>query len=148
MNYRLRIRSRTRSLYHAFPVMLLITMFIVGCGTPGKNLPVTEATAAIGADQVQEVKVEVNSFYFKPSRINVLVSTPVRLILKNKALIIPHNISMDSPDAGLKFDKDIGAGRTVTVEFTPNKAGEYLFFCDKDGHKNKGMTGTIVVKER
>ena len=127
---------------------LLTALLTTGCGTPGKNLPVTEATALIGADRVQEVRVEVNSFYFKPSRIIVTVDTPVRLIFSSKTLLIPHNFSIQAADAGMNIDKDVGAGKTVTVEFTPTKSGEYEFYCDKDGHHKKGMQGILVVRER
>jgi plastocyanin domain-containing protein len=127
---------------------LLTSLLTTGCGTPGKNMPVTEATSVIGADQVQEVRVEVNSFYFKPSRIIVAVNRPVRLIFSSKTLIIPHNFSIQAADAGMNIDKDIGAGKTVAVEFTPTKTGEYEFYCDKDGHHKKGMQGILVVREQ
>jgi plastocyanin len=140
-------RKRIKSGNNRLGIMaFLVALLMAGCGTPGKNVPVTEATATIGSDQVQEVAVQVDSYYFKPSRINVIVNTPVRLVLTNKALIIPHNFSIKADDAGMKIDKDIGAGRTVVVEFTPTKTGEYEFFCDKDGHHKKGMQGMLVVK--
>jgi plastocyanin domain-containing protein len=128
------------------PIIFAGLLSFIGCGTPGKNMPVTMGTAIVGADQVQELKVEVHDYYFKPSQINVLVNVPVRLIFKNGTLIVPHNFSIHAPEAGIDIDKDVGAGRTVAVEFTPTKVGEYTFFCDKDHHKNKGMTGTLVVK--
>lgn len=125
----------------------LTTMFILaGCGTPGKDLPVSEATAKIGSDNVQEVNIEVASFYFKPSRIQVAANVPVRLILKSSTFIIPHNFSLHAPEAGIDINKNVGHGKKVIVEFTPTKPGEYKFFCGKDGHAKKGMTGTLVVK--
>jgi len=122
--------------------------FLAGCGTPGKNLPVTEATATIGPDRIQEINVEVASFYFKPSRIQVVVNMPVRLILKSSTFIIPHNFSLHAPEAGVDIDQNVGSGKKVMVEFTPTKTGEYSFFCDKDGHATKGMAGTLVVVEQ
>ena len=131
------------------PAIILIAIFyLFGCGTPGKNMPVTEVTATIAADQAQDVKINVESFYFNPSRINVVVGIPVRLTLTNHAHITPHNFSIHAPEAGMDLDMDIGTRKTVTIELTPTKIGEYEFYCDKDGHHKKGMAGKLVVKER
>ena len=130
-----------------FAMVWLTTMIITaGCGTPGKDLPVSESTATIGSDNVQEVNIEVASFYFKPNRIQVAANVPVRLILKSSTFIIPHNFSLHAPEAGIDFNKNVGHGKKVVVEFTPTKPGEYQFFCGKDSHAKKGMTGTLVVK--
>jgi len=40
------------------------------------------------------------------------------------------------------------AGGSNSVEFTPSQPGEYEFFCSVPGHKEAGMHGTLVVKER
>jgi len=89
--------------------------------------------------------VQAESFFFKPSHIQVVAGMPVRMTLKSGAFIIPHNFSIHAPDAGIDINADIGHGKTVVVEFTPTKAGEYPFYCGKDGHAEKGMTGTLVV---
>jgi plastocyanin domain-containing protein len=129
-------------------VWLTTIIIIAGCGTPGKNLPVSVSIATIGSDNVQVVNIEVASFYFKPSRIQVTANVPVRLVLKSSTFIIPHNFSLHAPEAGIDFSKNVGHGKKVVVEFTPTKPGEYQFFCGKDGHAKKGMTGILVVKDR
>jgi plastocyanin domain-containing protein len=126
----------------------LIGMAIIlagGCGTPGKNVPVTEGTAVPDQSGVQILNVQVNNFYYNPSRIVIEVNRPVRLIMKNTSHIVPHNISIHAPDAGIDINRNLGPRKRITVEFTPTKTGEYPFFCAKDGHANKGMTGTLVV---
>jgi plastocyanin domain-containing protein len=92
--------------------------------------------------------VEVESFFFKPSRIEVVANVPVRMTLKSGAFIIPHNFSLHAPGAGIEIDENIGHGKTAVVEFTPTKTGEYPFFCGKDSHAEKGMTGILVVLEK
>lgn len=126
-------------------VLLSGTFFLAGCGTPGKNLPVSEGSATMSTNHVQEITVEAASFYFKPSRITVAANVPVRLTLTSHTFIIGHNFTLRAPEAGLDVEKDIGHGKTAVIEFTPTKAGEYSFFCDKDGHAGKGMKGTLVV---
>jgi len=132
------------NMQNAFYAMIIIAL-LGGCGTPGKNLPVTEVTAELGAGRFQEVAIDVESFYFKPNRIKVIVNIPVRITLKSGALIIPHNFSLHAPEAGIDIDQNIGHGQTAIVEFIPAKTGQYSFFCAKDGHAHKGMTGTLVV---
>ncbi len=141
-------KSELRTLIALFVSMiaLLVMTLASGCGTPGKNLPITETTAEINADHVQAVDVQVESFYFKPSRINVVANVPVKLTLKSGTHLIPHNFTLHAPEAGIDVSQDVGHGKTEVVEFTPTKAGEYEFFCDKDGHAGKGMKGTLVVK--
>jgi plastocyanin domain-containing protein len=119
---------------------------LAACGTPGKNLPISETAAQINADHVQEVTVAVESFYFKPNRIDVSVNMPVRLTLTSGTHLIPHNFSLHAPEAGIDVNQDIGHGKVQIVEFTPTKSGEYQFFCDKGSHMAKGMVGTLVVR--
>jgi uncharacterized cupredoxin-like copper-binding protein len=126
-------------------VSISIAVFC-GCTTSGKNLPVTEAKAVLSDNIVQEATIQVESFFFKPSRLEVAVNIPVRLTLKSGAFIIPHNFSLHAPDAGINIDADVGHGKTVVVEFTATRTGEYQFYCSKGGHAEKGMTGTLIVK--
>jgi len=120
--------------------------FLLGCTTAGKNLPVSTGAAVMKPGEIQEATLQVESFFFKPSRLEVVVNVPVRLTLKSGAFIIPHNFSLHAPEAGIDISQNIGHGKTLTLEFTPTKLGEYPFYCAKDSHAKKGMTGTLVVK--
>ena len=121
----------------------------LGCGTSGSKIPVSEVVAKSDASGVQQVEVEVHSFYFKPSRVVVASGTPVEMTLKFKNFFTPHNLTCEHGDAGIRIDT--GAGfmsfrRTKHVRFTPSKPGEYPFYCGVDSHMKKGMTGTLVVR--
>lgn len=37
-------------------------------------------------------------------------------------------------------------GGTVIMEFTPTESGTYTITCPMEGHADKGMTGTLVVR--
>jgi len=122
---------------------------LAGCGTSGTKIGVREATAHADANGVQRIDVNVHSFYFDPNRITVEEGAPVELVLHFKPLMTPHNLTCNSPDAGIKIDKSISFisfDHTKHVRFTPTKAGEYEFYCGVDSHMKKGMTGTIVVR--
>lgn len=126
-----------------------ILVVLVGCGTSGSKLAVTEITASPDAAGIQRIEVELHSYYFKPSRIVVESGKPVEMTLKFKNLFTPHNLTCDHKDAGIQIDK--GAGfmsfhRTKRSTFTPTKPGEYSFYCGVGSHMMKGMKGTLVVR--
>ena len=99
---------------------------------------------------VQKIDVIVDSYSFKPNEITVKVNKPVELRLRSVTSIVPHNFTINYPDAGLVVDQDIGSGKDEVVVFTPTKTGKYEFYCGKKSifanHKRKGMIGTLVVE--
>jgi plastocyanin len=122
-----------------------IAVLAAGCSS-GVGRPVSEIKVVPEADGVQRVKVVAHSFWFEPNRIVVKVGMPVEMKIKNGGPIIPHNFTCVAPQAGIQVDAGLGLfWDGETARFTPSTPGEYPFFCDKDGHSKKGMTGTIVV---
>ena len=117
-----------------------------GCATSGVDrLPSLGVAELTGETQVAQVKLE--SFYFEPSRLMVRVGVPVRLILDNTTLLTGHDFSIFAPDADLELDAYVPARQQVTIQFVPEKVGEYRFYCNIDDHAEKGMVGTLVVVE-
>lgn len=131
-------------------LLFLVTPFLVsGCGTAGTKLPVSEMTARTNAQGVQEVEVDVHSYYFKPNRIVVDAGKPVDVTLHFHSFFVPHNFTCHNADAGISVG--VGAGfmsfnRTKHAKFTPTMPGEYEFFCHVGDHHKKGMEGTLVVR--
>jgi plastocyanin len=118
----------------------------MGCSTPGNEMPVMETTAMMNDEEnVQEVTVKLESHFFDPNLINVVVGVPVRMTLTNGTTLTPHNFSINEASAGIVVNRDLDGGETIVVEFTPTKAGRYQFFCDVGDHSEEGMVGTIVV---
>lgn len=116
-----------------------------GCAS-GLNRPVQEVTATSDAQGVQHVRLETHSFYFAPNRIVVKAGKPVEIDIHNKATMVPHNFTLKDPAGGLDQEVDVRwFGGHGVARFTPQKPGEYLFYCDKDSHMKKGMKGTFVV---
>lgn len=116
-----------------------------GCSS-GVGRPVRELKLIVGPDGVQRAEVTAHSFWFDPNRIVVKANIPVELHVKNGGPFIPHNLSCHAPQGGIDLDEGLGMfWDAETASFTPKVPGEYPFFCKKDGHSKKGMTGTIVV---
>jgi len=102
-------------------------------------------------DGIQKVQITAAEYSFTPNRIAVKVNMPVELSVKKEAGFVPHNITLNAPDAGIDFSESLST-EPITIKFTPTKAGEYTFFCNKKlpfskSHREKGMEGILIVRE-
>jgi plastocyanin domain-containing protein len=107
--------------------------------------------ATVDKDGVQQVEVVGGSYFFSPSRIVVKVNVPVELKVRKDPGIVPHNITMKAPEAGIDFSVSL-AKEPQVVRFTPTKTGLYPFYCGKkilflESHREKGMEGILEVTE-
>lgn len=123
------------------------------------------AACAGGANETaQALTVEAVDLGFTPTTLEVTAGKPVKLTLQNNGAL-DHDFSiMEFPMVGTAaetggMDHDMGeagaepelhlavaAGQNGTLEFTPSKPGTYEFWCTVAGHKEAGMTGTLVVQ--
>jgi plastocyanin domain-containing protein len=106
-------------------------------------------TALTGPDGIQKVSITGGEYFFEPNHIIVKINVPVELSVKKNAGFVPHNISMNSPEAGMKFEESLSSDATP-VRFTPSKTGSYPFLCSKKppfmkSHADRGMKGIIEV---
>jgi plastocyanin len=107
--------------------------------------------ATIGEDGVQTVEITGGDFYFKPNHIVVKVGVPVKFIVKRVTYLVPHDIVMDSPEAGMSFKINFDR-EGKEIYFIPKKVGVYPFYCDKKflffpSHREEGMEGKLEVVE-
>lgn len=103
------------------------------------------------ADGIQRATVILDSYSYTPQHLIVQSGKPVELLLTSITTITPHNFVLRDETAGLSIERDVSAGKTVTVQFTPSKPGTYSFYCDKKllffpSHREKGMEGTLEVR--
>ena len=98
------------------------------------------ATAArSGAGGTQEALIEVRGSY-TPDRIEVEAGRPVRLTFVRREAN-PCTEQVIFPDFGVV--KELPVGRPVSVEFTPDRPGEFEFHCGMNM-----VRGRLVVKAR
>ncbi len=81
---------------------------------------------------------------FLPASFEVKRGEVVNLVVN--AVDRAHIIYFENP--ALKgVSAGANAGETRSISFpAPNKAGEYVFYCDVPGHRDKGETGKMIVK--
>jgi plastocyanin len=94
---------------------------------------VVNAQAAVSMTAVE--------FAFQPSTVNVS-SGSVTFNLRNDGQF-PHNIAIDGRD-GQIFTDNLTAGQSASATITL-APGTYTFYCPVDGHRERGMEGTLTV---
>ncbi len=102
-------------------------------------------------DGIQRATIILDSYSYTPDHLIVQAGKPIELLLTSITTITPHNFLLKSEAAGLSIERDVGSGRTVTVQFTATKPGIYTFYCDKKllffpSHQEKGMEGKLEVR--
>ncbi len=137
---------------------VMISLFILFCGfsatvATGDEKPKEEklVKAVIDKDGVQRVDIVGGTYFFNPNLIIVKVNVPVELKVRKEGWLVPHNIVIKAPEAGIDFDESLSTEPKV-IRFTPTKVGIYPFYCSKkllffEGHREKGMEGKLEVTE-
>ena len=89
----------------------------------------------------QVISVEGGSYYFKPNEIRVKKDQKVRIELK--AVSLMHDFVIDELNVRTEI---VQSGDTGVVEFTPDQAGEFEFYCSVGNHRQLGMIGKLIVE--
>lgn len=139
---------------------LSIVLLILCCATAALIFGIPEWASAQSAapvvvqadpDGVQRATITLDSYSYAPNNLIVQSGKPVELTLTSVTTLTPHNFVLKDPAAGLDIEKDVGAGKSLTVRFTPTQSGTVTFYCDKKllffkSHREKGMEGRLEVK--
>ena len=142
------MKSLKDDLIIAIIISIVLCVLSVGAEEPKQ---IKEYTAEITQDGIQKVTILGGGYYFDPNFIIVKVNVPVELTVTKEPGIIPHNIVMKSPEAGIDFDQGLSI-TPKTITFTPTKVGKYPIYCSKrllffKSHRDKGMEGTLEVQK-
>ncbi len=77
---------------------------------------------------------------FNPNTIRVKQGDSVKLRLVSSDS--PHTFTIDE----LSVDQEFTFGKDADVVFAADKKGTFQFYCAVPGHKEDGMTGTLIVE--
>ena len=105
--------------------------------------------AKVDPDGVQRVRIEGGGYFFKPYHIIVKVNVPVELSASRDAGIVPHNLVIKAPEAGIAVEEDL-ATDIKKIAFTATAVGKYPFYCSNKllffaSHRERGMEGVLEV---
>lgn len=111
----------------------------VGLATPDRGL----APAGGQTTEPRVIEVLARRYEFVPASIDVVQGERVRIVVTSGDGLHGFGIRQ------FKVSKEIPRGDAVSIEFTPDVAGEFPILCTEfcgDGHEQ--MKGTLVVKAR
>jgi cytochrome c oxidase subunit 2 len=117
-------------------------LLLVGAAAGGVSALGLSTLAAVVVAHPQEriIKVVARKFDFTPGEIHLKKNVPVVLELTTLDVVMGFN----APDFGVR--SDIMQGMTSRIRFTPDKVGEFPFYCDIFcGAGHEGMAGVIAV---
>src|SRR5215467_8937412 len=95
------------------PWLALAAVALAGEPPPGPPFVVP-----ISADGVQRTSVTLDSYSYQPSHLIVEAGKPVELTLTSVTTFSPHMLQIEHPAGGQTVEHDVGAGKTVVVNFT------------------------------
>lgn len=107
---------------------------------PAQSLPLEEKDVPKDA-----VKLEVTAQGFSPNKFTVKAGEKVALAAKSADQWV-HTFVFDDPtlaDVSLGLASQETRGITF---FAPKKKGEYKFFCNVPGHRDRGEEGVMIVQ--
>ncbi|MBI2267863.1 MAG: cupredoxin domain-containing protein [Candidatus Blackburnbacteria bacterium] len=93
-------------------------------------------------ETMRTVEVSGKEYSFSPNTITLNKGEKTRITFKNEGTS-PHNFVVY--ELGIQTEV-IPQGQSISVEVTPDKAGEYPFVCNVGGHQALGMEGKVIVK--
>jgi cytochrome c oxidase subunit 2 len=136
-----------QALASAGVVAVVCGLLVWGCGPKapkpeGAKPPVSDQLSGQVADGVREVKVEAKQWAFTPDRIVVKKGEKVRLVVTS--MDVEHGLGIEA----FNINHKLPPHQPQTIEFTPDKAGEFEFHCTVYcGAGHGGMKGTLVVQQ-
>lgn len=108
----------------SLPLLLILACLLAACDRAAAN----------------EATIEMEAMRFQQDEITVNAGQPVTLRLVNRDGYA-HAFDMDDFD----IHTPLAANETLEISFTPEKPGQYTFYCGSPGHHAAGMVGTLIV---
>jgi cytochrome c oxidase subunit II len=87
------------------------------------------------------IEISCQKSFYSPDVVRLKKGEPVVLIVK--ASDVTHGFAIDEFDIA----KEVSPGQPVKIEFTPDKTGEFFFYCVvRCGKKHLQMRGKLIVE--
>lgn len=96
--------------------------------------------AACGMDDGR-MTIKTDGMSFVQDELHVTAGQPVTLRLVNQDGYA-HAFDIDE----FNIHTPLAANETLEIRFTPEKPGQYPFYCGSPGHHAAGMVGMLIVE--
>lgn len=91
--------------------------------------------------EVLVFEIEGENYSYSQDEIVVPVGSKVRIVFTSTNGF--HDWKVDEFDVSTQT---VSTGRTSTVEFVADTAGEFEYYCSVGDHRANGMVGTLIVQ--
>ncbi len=108
-----------------------------------QNTTTSTSNSTPSTGQTKTFTIQGGDYFFSPNTITVNKGDTVVINFQNVATDYPHNLVIDSYHVKTEA---VGTGNSQTVQFVADNAGTFQMYCSIDGHRERGMVGTLNVK--
>jgi nitrite reductase (NO-forming) len=122
------------------PAMKMKATDMTATETPSKAMA-SPSAMDMNNSAAQKIEVSGFNFGFTPKTITVKKGQKVELTFKSTDGT--HDFYIDELNVKSKM---VQTGTSTTVEFTPDKAGTFDYYCSVGNHRAMGMQGKITVE--
>jgi plastocyanin len=123
-----------------------VCLLVAGCGddsdTTTTGVPAESTPSA--PKPAKPIVVHESEFKLDPAQANGGDLGLVSIKIVNDG-DVAHALAVDGPNGEVQLDGRLAPGATATLEVDVDKPGTYAMYCPLDGHRAKGMSGTIAV---
>jgi uncharacterized cupredoxin-like copper-binding protein len=122
--------------------LLPLTLAVAACGGGGYG----SGGASGGGSAIQTIQISEKEFTLNPSSITLPKPGTYSIEVTNDGKVT-HALTIERSHGGGKEAEsgDIAPGSHKTVKYTFEAGAPYEMYCPVDGHKQRGMAGTIAV---
>ncbi len=126
-------------------MLLMAVVMVSGCGPDLQGNPDETGSELLGTTHEElgaTVIVKIVGTAFVPASVSVKKGTTVKFMnVSPMGHTVTSGTGSGAAGAGAKFDKNVAAGKSVSVKF--NTVGTVPYFCRP--HEAMGMKGVVTV---
>ena len=87
------------------------------------------------------IEITCQKSVYKPDVIRVKKGEPLRLVITTNDVL--HGFAIDE----FNIAKEVAPGRPLTLDLTPDRTGEFIFYCVvRCGKQHRQMRGKLIVE--
>ena len=138
------VESKKSERHSPFSYIMAFCLAVVAMPSVTGAQAQVAALEPLNGTKPAEARIVATEFRFSPATVLVAAGRTVTLFLDNSGGETEHGLFVP----GLGFRLQAKAGEIVRKNTVFEKPGEYEFVCDLPGHRDAGMTGTLIVVDR
>ena len=127
-------------------LLVLIALVVAGCGddrnTTTTQVPAENQPSVPKASK--QIVIRETDFQLDPAKADGGSEGLVTIKVVNDGKVA-HALDVEGPNGLVELDGRIDPGASATLEADLDKPGTYTMYCPLDGHRARGMVGTITV---